>query len=117
MKRSRIERRTPLRRTAFRWTPDEEGSAYNRRVIGYVRERDRERCVNCGRPGTDCAHVIGLGMGGNRRNPNDRRNHPPNRVMLCRECHRVQTEVGNLWWKDWLPEVWSRAIEHVGGER
>jgi len=68
-------------------------------------ERDGYRCVFCGKPGRlDVAHVVSLGMGGNRYDSES----PLNRIYNLRslhgglspeQCHARQT-VGEWRWSD-----------------
>ena len=50
--------------------------------------RDGGECRKCGRTYLlEAAHIIGLGMGASRDNPDDDRNVISNLVTLCHTCH------------------------------
>ena len=84
----------------------EIGEVFNRKMILRTHLVHGSICLHCGGRGTDAAHILGLGGGRSRKNAHDRRNHSPNRCVLCRPCHRGQTgELG-------VGIVWTFEIDH-----
>ena len=77
------------------------------RVNRQVLERDSYICQHCGNPGTHGHHVFGRGG-----NPDDWREQPEARLLLCEECHDSFHARGTISREELVTDL-ERALSNV----